>query len=178
MWERLARDFPEHLNGGTLRWIPKSLARRYAAVRLQVLDWSMDAEAAKPPLPASRVAAWSRLSQIIPFLILHEDLREDLTVGGGVRTQTPLRKELVRRLRLAEQGRFADLLREAAEYERAATVRASEAPLRARTKVECQQAASEKAEDGCLRTAAQLLTGEAVLPRTSAMSEKSRVSTG
>ena len=107
---------------------------------------------------------------LFPYLILHESL--DNASDGPNHAPATLRQLLTHRLWQVEQGQFKLLLQDAISYERAAAVRASEATVRQRTKTERQQAASVRADDGCLRSAAHLLLGDAVLPRTSETADK------
>jgi len=85
-----------------------------------------------------------------------------------------VKKELTQRLVLAEQGNFAKLLADALAYHHTEAQRAAEACLRERTEAELQQAASDRPEDGCLRSATQLLLGDSVLPATTENAQKVR----
>ena len=160
-------DFPAVPAGATVKWIPKGLARRYAACRLRIIDWSVDAETHQPRLPAQRVAAWSKLNLLFPYLILHEVPRTGEEVHAPQQvTSVSTRKAIQHRIELAEAGEYGILLTEAAKAERLAAIRAAAAPLRERTRNEQLAAAVSRAEDGCLRTAARLLLGGAILPST------------
>ena len=172
-WEMGVVTFPVHPAGTTYKWLPKGMARRYAACRLQVLDWALDAEAAQPPLPAARVEAWSRLALILPYLLLHEPPRTIPTApSASAGDRTGARKVLQRRLVLAERGDFSSLLHEAVANESAAHLREVSAPLRDRSRPEVLAQAAARADDGCLRTAARLLTGDSVLPTSVATADK------
>ena len=175
-WESEIYSFPIHPAGGTFKWTPKGLARRYAACRLRVLDWAMDAETASPSLPAHRVEAWSRLALVLPYLLLHEvgsvSSGQFATPTDPTETKTGARKLLQRRLTMAENGEYSALLHEAVANERVAHLRATAAPLRERSHLEAQEQAAARAEDGCLRTAARLLMGDAVLPRSPETADK------
>ena len=165
-WEALVLEFPVHPASRTLKWVPKSLARRYAACRLRVIDWSIDAEVHWPRLPGRRVEAWSRLAQLLPLLLLREPARTATTTDDPATKASPnsIRRTLACRIRQAEEGHFAELLNEALAEEKVEATRARAAPFRERTPLQVQESAAERAEDGCLRTAARLLQGDAVLP--------------
>ena len=159
-WEIEIGSFPSHPAGGTKRWIPKGMARRYAACRLRVLDWAMDAETSSPNLPAHRVEAWSRLALFLPYLLLHEipSAHDRPPLGKGHEgddAQPGVRKLLQRRLALAERGDLLVLLREASANERVARLRAAAAPLKECTRAEVLEHSAAKAEDGCLHAPGQ-----------------------
>ena len=103
-WEHLANTFPQHPGGSTIKWIPKVLSKRYATVRLQILSWSMDAETSR--ITPHRIEAWSRLAQLTPFLLLHEDLQGADPSKEQTQAPAKLKRKLIHRLSLAEQGRF------------------------------------------------------------------------
>ena len=172
-------DFPTLPSCPTLKWIPKHLSRRYAAARLRILNWAMEAESSTPRLPALRIEAWSRLALLLPYFILHDTTRPN-TPHNTTQPNTPhplssnsaaIRRTLTRRLLLAEQCDFLTLMDEARKADHAASLHASNAPVRTRTRGEMLAAASDRAEDGCLRTAARLLMGDSVLPRTEATAD-------
>ena len=130
------------------------------------MDWSLDAEEHSPRLPRRRVEAWSRLNLLLPYLLLHQPPQPPTPHAQVTAAESPAsaRRRLQQRLLRAENCDFTSLIEEAIQNERIAAVKASEAPLRQQTALENQATAAEKAEDGCLRTAARLLQGDAVLP--------------
>ena len=162
-WEKLATAFPTQPITPTYKFIPKQLQRRYADIRLRALHLAMDAELSPSPLPPERIAAWSALARIIPFLLLHRPRKPD---PASPEAPTSVRKELTRRMLLAEQGQYSALLSEAGVVEKTTLRHRDAAPLTQRTRQDILAAACDKAEDGCLRSATQLLLGDATLPPT------------
>ena len=124
----------------------------------------MDAELSQPALPPERVEAWSKLARLIPFLLLYS--LADPAIPASPAQPASVRKELTRRFRLAEEGKYGSLLDEGRLACQATLARRNAATTRPRPRPrsEVLAAACEKAEDGSLRSAAQLLIGDATLP--------------
>ena len=157
-WECLIADLPCPTLGATAKFVPQHLACRYAATRLRALELAMEAESNK--IKRTRVAAYSKLAAAMPYLLLHHvPPSQDQSV-----VPPSFRAVLTRRLLLAEQGQFAELIREAMSTEEfhaqvardrpAGAPRSLPAELQRRRDLE---RAAERAEDGCLRAAAQQL---------------------
>ena len=87
-------------------------------------------------------------------------------------TKPGVRKLIQHRQLLAERGAFLTLIHVAIINERAAHCRATAAPLCQRSRLDLMEKAAARAEHGCLRTAARLLTGDAVLPSSPGTADK------
>ena len=163
-WEGRALEFPVIPLTPTYTYIPKQLQRRYAAIRNKILDYAMDAELSQPSLPPQRIQAWSTLARLIPFLLLYNP--GDSALPTDPSQPTSVRKELTRRMLLAEQGQYGALLEQGMLASQATHTHRNAAPIKPRSRTEVLAAACDKAEDGSLRSAAQLLIGDATLPPT------------
>ena len=97
---------------------------------------------------------------ILPFLLLRDDTQTDHRPERKPHTTRSL---LTKRLLLAEQCKFSQLIHEASLFEKAASTRASASRLGARPRSEILQAVADRAEDGCLRVASRMLRGDQVL---------------
>ena len=106
-----------------------------------------------------------------PYLILHDTTFNTTPAHPCPSPSSAIRKCLTRRLFLAEKCDYLALLVEARQATDAASLRTTAAPIPTHTRRQVLSAAADRAEDGCLRTAARLLTGDPVLPRSEATAD-------
>ena len=164
----LLAGMPQHPGLPTLARIPRGLSRRYARLRLQTLDWLLDAVDAD--LPVDTCAQWSQLARILPWLILHDDRDNDTThthrIDQGGEAPVGARRRVVDRLHMAEQGQWHTLIRQAMAAENAHQRRDRPAAAKPPNHNSAQLFARvvKHALAGSLKAAKRLLLGTDTLP--------------
>lgn len=165
----LLRQFPTVRKVPLIQWIPEQAAQRYAAVRIAAVEWFVDAAEAR--VHPDSLEMLSRLAHAVPHLLLRRlDKMEQAGSNSEHATQLGL---LRRRLSLAEQARWVELVEDALGQEQRASDRAAgsgDTPMRdAHADTEAQRTleqATGAADEGDFRKAKRLLMGMRLLPPT------------